>query len=148
MHYEGLKPGEEYEAVLSVYDKTDGKVIEEIEPVRQEFTASETGEGEVEVEVIVDGTKYAGHILVMYESVYVKPENPDTPDEPWEPDEPVTKHENPDDGDQTVVVPKIRTTAADDKTKDHVTFAEKKAKVIDMKLDSMRSPDNSIPIST
>ena len=131
VRYEGLKPGVTYEAVLSVYDRSTARLCEEIEPVRQEFTAEANGSGEVAVRLTLDGTPYAGHILVMYEEVYVKPTEAEMPDAAWEPEMPVAEHLDPDDADQQIHVPLVQTQAEDSRTGDHLTYAEANAVITD-----------------
>ena len=104
--YEGLKPNTEYKMVLTVFDKTDN-ILTDI-TAEKVFTTSETGTGEVDVEVTIDGALYSGHSLVMFEECYrVDPEKPNKKEPP------VATHKDPKDPKQTIYVPEIGTVAKD-----------------------------------
>ena len=125
--YKGLEPNATYTAVLQVFDKTEGKVVEGIEVVK-EFTASETGEGSVMVEVTINGEEFAGHVLVMFETVYAGPTKDNKPENP---DKPVGEHKNPEAPEQTIYVPKIGTVAKDKADGDKFIANKNNAKIID-----------------
>jgi hypothetical protein len=118
--YKGMKPGSTNIAVLTVFDKTLDRVLTEIEPVKKEFIADESGIGTVEVTVTVNGAEYAGHDLVMFEEVYTKPDDIETPARDWE-KYPIAEHKDKDDESQTIHVPKIETNAALADTEEDIT---------------------------
>lgn len=120
LSYKGMKPGSTNIAVLTVFDKTLDRVLTEIEPVKKEFIADESGIGTVEVEVTVNGAEYAGHDLVMFEEVYTKPDDIETPARDWE-KYPIAEHKDKDDEGQTIHVPKIGTNASLADTEEDIT---------------------------
>lgn len=100
--YEGLKPNTEYKMVLTVFDKTDN-ILTDI-TAEKVFTTSETGTGEVDVEVTIDGDKFVRHKLVMFEECFnIIPTVPNSPGES------ICEHKDPDDENQTIYVPDIET---------------------------------------
>ena len=88
--YEAVSPLHTYVIKGQVYDKTDEKLLDIF--AETEFTP-EGNKGEVEVKFEFDGTPYAKHDLVIFETLYVK-----TDGEPKE----ITDHKDPEDPEQTV----------------------------------------------
>ena len=110
--YKNLIPGKSYIAKGEIYDATAEKltgIVSESEP----FTPSEK-DGEVEVRFEFDGSAYKGHKLVVFEKIALE-EKPDTP---------VGEHEDPNDEDQTVYVPEIKTRATDPEGKKNIVSGE------------------------
>ena len=86
----------------------------------QPFTSSETGSGEVEMEFTFTTTGLEGHNLVVFEKCYNAEGDA------------IAEHENINDVPQTVVIPKVRTTAVDSKTDTHLAELTQKQKIIDV----------------
>ena len=111
--YEGLEPGCSYTAVGTLYDKDkkepalDDKGNEIM--AQTEFVAGEK-DGSVDVIFHFSGKDLAGRSLVAYEKLYYANAE-------------IAKHEDPEDEDQTVDVPKIGTTAMDKATGSHYAEA-------------------------
>ena len=103
--YENLSTKEEYEVKGELYDKTDGKLLGITSSVK--FTP-ETPDGTVDVEFTFDASALENHDIVVFEQLYIK-------------NALINKHEEPDDEDQTVHVPQIRTTATDAATGEHMS---------------------------
>lgn len=102
--YKGLEKGREYKVDGVLYDKEtkqpleiDGKQV----TATATFTA-EASEGSVDVTFEFNGSDLAGKTLVAFEEAYDVQTNTLVAD-----------HKDIDDGEQTVVIPKIGTTLAD-----------------------------------
>lgn len=105
--YENLQTGVSYTVEGELFDKTSGKLT------GIKATTSfkpEEPDGEVEVEFKFDGTQFTGHTLVAYETLLVNNIE-------------INKHEEPDDEDQTIYVPKIETVAVNPECNEHVANA-------------------------
>ena len=91
--YEGLVAGEEYTLTGELYDKTTGKLtgVTAEAPFRPASSS-----GSVIVLFKFDASKMNGHTLVAFEKLKHKGVE-------------IDKHENPDDTDQTVYIPEIKT---------------------------------------
>ena len=124
--YEKLTPGKKYVMTGKLIDKAteeplkdaDGKAV----TGSKEFTASESGNGSVVITFTFKANKegYEGKSVVAFEQC----KGADN-------DKLYALHENPEDEDQTVHVPKVRTLADDDNTGIPVTLAGKDASVTD-----------------
>lgn len=91
--YSGLDASAEYIMTTTAYDATTGSMLPD--SVTTEFTASDTGNGKVDVVYDkFDAVDLAGHKLVMYESVALKSA----------PNAEVASHKDKNDADQTVVL--------------------------------------------
>lgn len=97
----------------------DGKEIKASKP----FTAAKGGTGTVDVEFKFDASVLSikGETLVAFEECI-----------PSDGKIPVGVHMDINDVEQSVKIPNGHTTATDVKTKDHITFAEEKAKIEDV----------------
>ena len=94
--YKGLVPGETYALEGELYDKTTGrltgiKAAASLKP--------ETSEGTASIEFTFDASGLKGHTLVVYETLKLGTAA-------------VAEHKDPDDGPQTIYVPRIGTKAA------------------------------------
>lgn len=91
--YSGLDASDEYIMTTTAYDATTGSMLPD--SVTTEFTASDTGNGKVDVVYDkFDAVDLAGHKLVMYESVALKSA----------PNAEVASHKDKNDAEQTVVL--------------------------------------------
>ncbi|MCM1181225.1 MAG: VaFE repeat-containing surface-anchored protein [Clostridium sp.] len=118
--YANVTAGEEYTITGRLYDKETGEVLKDTDgndiTASTVFVAQDTT-GTVEIEFNVDTSKLAGHRLVAFEKLLYKGFE-------------VGRHENPDDEDETVYIPKIGTTLTD-KEGMHLSLAEDKAALTD-----------------
>ncbi len=99
VRYEGLIPGATYRIEGELYDKTEGRLTGIVST--SEFIP-EQADGYTEVVFSFKKTELAGHTMVAYENLYIKSNIDDKTVL-------VDKHNNPDDEDQTVYIPKIET---------------------------------------
>lgn len=117
VEYNKLLPGVWYEMTGTVMDKETGKPL--VDKDGKAYTAStrfmpEDSSGTVDVVFTIDTTVIEGKTLVAFEECYyVGAKKDGTPVK-----EPVAEHKDIKDDDQTVYVPKIRTTAEDKADKD------------------------------
>ena len=127
----GVTPGQDYLVTGFLVDKATGSPLKDHSGKRitakASFTAKKTVET-VDLTFTYDASLLEGTTVVAFERLYLKggkkpaepkddtPDHPsdDTPDTPDdEPDDtPVARHEDPEDEDQSVHYPKIRTKAA------------------------------------
>lgn len=120
LKFKNLIPGKTYTVKGTMMDKATGEpVMINGEPlvVTDEFVP-ETADGSHIVPFTFDGSLLGGHTIVAFETVYSNGKE-------------VFIHADIEDEDQTVRFPDGGTTATDDKTKDHTTYAEKKAVIND-----------------
>ena len=123
VEYKNLAPGETYVLTGELYDKTTG----ELTGVTSSKTfVPETADGTVDVEFNIDASELEAHTLVAYEHLAIKATIDGT-----EKEVPIDDHENPDDEDQTVHIPKFRTTATETTTEEHIAMAKKDVVVYD-----------------
>ena len=118
--YKGLEVGREYTVSGTLMNqRTGAKILVNGKPVTASttFTAEEK-EGSVEVVFTFDASALEGTTTVVYEKLYT--ENKE-----------VAAHTDINDKGQTIYIPKVRTTAIADDTKDHVTKADEKITLID-----------------
>ena len=118
--YTNLLPGREYTVSGTLMDKETGKAIL---ADGKEITASTTftpekSEGSVDVIFTFDASVVAPKTVVAFETLTYKKIQ-------------IAVHAEIEDKDQTVYIPKVRTTAIADDTKDHVTEAKKEVTIVD-----------------
>ena len=112
--YRNVLPNEEYTAEGSLIDKETGDVIAQATAT---FTA-EKANGEADVTFEFDGKEFAGKDAVVYEKLLFKGKT-------------VADHSDINDEKQTIHLPKIQTSAWDNETKDHISYAGEKVTVTD-----------------
>lgn len=118
--YTNLLPGREYTVSGTLMDKETGKAVL---ADGKEITASTTftpekSEGSVDVIFTFDASVVAPKTVVAFETLTYKKIQ-------------IAVHAEIEDKDQTVYIPKVRTTAIADDTKDHVTEAKKEVTIVD-----------------
>ena len=118
--YTNLLPGREYTVSGTLMDKETGKAVL---ADGKEITASTTftpekSEGSVDVIFTFDASIVAPKTVVAFETLTYKKIQ-------------IAVHAEIEDKDQTVYIPKVRTTAIADDTKDHVTEAKKEVTIVD-----------------
>ncbi len=121
--YSGLKPGERYTAKAVLMDAASGepvKILDKEVTAETAFTPKEET-GQITVEIPVNTEAIAGIKTVVFEELFVRTEK-----DGRETEEKVAEHKDPEDEDQQVTVPEIRTTLTDDRTGSHsASFGEK-----------------------
>ena len=124
VEYKNLSPKDTYVVTGELYDKTTG----ELTGIKSEATFKPEGEsGTVDVEFTFDASAMEGHTLVAYEVLYVK-----ATIDGEEKDVELDEHKDPEDEDQTVHIPKFRTTATSTETKEHISMAKKDVVIQDV----------------
>ena len=123
--YENLASGKDYVMTGTLMDKETGEPLKDAEgntvTSSQEFTASKSGNGNVTVTFTFKaGKDYEGKTLVAFEKLLGKGI-----------DKVYAIHEDMDDENQTVNIPRIRTSVKDDATGIRSTAAEKAVSVTD-----------------
>ena len=118
--YTNLLPGREYTVSGTLMDKETGKAVL---ADGKEITASTTftpekSKGSVDVIFTFDASVVAPKTVVAFETLTYKKIQ-------------IAVHAEIEDKDQTVYIPKVRTTAIADDTKDHVTEANKDVTIVD-----------------
>ena len=118
--YSSLLPGKEYTMTGTLMNKKTGEpILIDGEPITASTTfTAEKSEGSVEVVFKFDASVLEGTTVVAFESLTYKGIE-------------VAIHADIEDKDQTVYIPKVRTTAIGDDTKDHVTEAKKDVTIVD-----------------
>ena len=118
--YKGLEVGREYTVSGTLMNqRTGAKILVNGKPVTASTTfTAEKKEGSVEVVFAFDASALEGTTTVVYEKLYT--ENKE-----------VAAHTDINDKGQTIYIPKVRTTAIADDTKDHVTEAKKDVTIVD-----------------
>lgn len=98
--YKNLIKGEEYKAVAKLIDKETGKAItvNGKEVTGEKTFKAEAANGKVDVEITFDASALAGHDLVCFEKVYTAKGTVEC-----------ATHEDIEDKNQTVYIPKIGT---------------------------------------
>ena len=121
VYYENLKPGKEYTVKGTLMDKETGKVVKDADgnkvTAEAKFTAADKT-GTVEVTFIFDASKLAGKTVVAFEDLYYK-------------DNLYATHADIDDEAQTVVIPKIGTTAKNGENDSQTIYADAEKTIID-----------------
>lgn len=124
--YERLEAGKKYVMNGTLIDQTSGSPIKdangEVVKTSKEFTAKASS-GEVKIEFTFDASLLAGKTLVAFEKLL----DPSLASEV----QIIARHEDPDDEDQSVHIPKISTTAKADDTKGHITAADEDVVITD-----------------
>ena len=118
--YSSLLPGKEYTMTGTLMNKnTKEPILIDGEPINAStiFTA-EKSRGSVKIVFKFDASVLQGTTVVVYESMTYKGVE-------------VAIHADITDEDQTIYIPKVRTTAIADDTKDHVTKAKKDVTIVD-----------------
>lgn len=123
--YSNLEPGTQHRAVGTLMNKVTGKpLLVNGEGVTSEtvFTVSETGSGTVDVIFTIDASALANTSIVVFEKMYngVEPNS-----------KLIAEHEDIEDKEQSVHIPKIGTTAKDSDGTKEVAPADKTVTVID-----------------
>ena len=118
--YSSLLPGKVYTMTGTLMNKETGKpILIDGKKVTSSTTfTAEKAEGSVEVIFTFDASVLEGTTVVAYENLTYKGVE-------------VAIHADITDKDQTVYIPKVRTTAIADDTKDHVTEAKKDVTIVD-----------------
>lgn len=119
--YSNLIPDRKYVVTGTLIDKATGKpVISNGKEVisKKSFTPA-TSEGNVNIQFTFDSSILEGKTLVVFEDVTCDNKS-------------VIIHHDINDTEQTIYIPKGRTSATDDKTDDHITYAEKEAHITDV----------------
>ena len=118
--YSSLLPGKEYIMTGTLMNKKTGEpILIDGEPITASTTfTAEKSEGSVEVVFKFDASVLEGTTVVAFESLTYNGIE-------------VAIHADIEDKDQTVYIPKVRTTAIGDDTKDHVTEAKKDVTIVD-----------------
>lgn len=119
--YSNLIPDRKYEVIGTLIDKATGKpVVSDGKDVisKTEFTPA-ASDGSVNIRFTFDASILEGKTLVVFEDVNCDNKT-------------VIIHHDIDDTEQTIYIPKGRTSATDDKTEDHITYAEEEAHITDV----------------
>ncbi len=118
--YSSLLPGKEYIMTGTLMNKETGEpILIDGEPITASTTfTAEKSEGNVEVVFTFDASVLEGTTVVAYENLTYNGIE-------------VAIHADIEDKDQTVYIPKVRTIAIGDDTKDHVTEAKKDVTIVD-----------------
>ena len=111
--YKNLTPGKQYVVNGRLMDKSSTQAAKDINGneilATAFFTANETGTGSVDVEFNFSGLNLEGKTLVAYERLYQSGNE-------------IARHEDINDEDQTITIPKVRTTLVSENG-DHQSFA-------------------------
>lgn len=113
--YEQLKPGLEYVAYGTIVDAENPDAI--LGGAMSVFTAEESS-GSVDIQMEVNAKAYAGKTLVVFESILCDGQI-------------VAVHNDAGDADQSVLIPRIGTTAVDSETGEHWAIADEKVTIVD-----------------
>ncbi len=144
VQYTGLKEGETYRLRAAVMKRTssdgDRVSVEALDTLLlgedgqeiayYEFTPTEP-DGTVTISVKVDTTALAGEAMVVYERLSLVTQSMEEGAEGERVEWLAAKHEDPEDEDQTVYVPAIRTSAAAKDNGLHETQAAEKSEILD-----------------
>lgn len=124
VEYKNLSTKEVYIVSGELFDKTTGQLL----GVKGEtkFTPK-TVNGTVEVEFKLDASALENHDLVVFEKLAIigHKDGKDTPVD-------IDEHKDPEDEEQTMHIPEIRTNATDVKTADHIALAEETVSIRDV----------------
>ena len=116
VEYKDLIPGREYTMEGQLVRKSDGGLVT---TANRSFTASESGNGKVELFFTFPVDSLKGEALVAFETCKFGEEE-------------VAVHADINDEDQTVYVPEIGTTATDSQTGGHMANASEAVTIIDV----------------
>ena len=116
----GLKVGNEYNVKGVLMDKTTGKelLVDEEQIVSEETFVADKADMTITLTYTLDASKLAGTTTVVFETLYTEGKE-------------VGRHHDLTDEGQTVYIPEIHTTAADQKTEINHTKSEETATIID-----------------
>ena len=119
--YTNLKVGKKYKVTGKLMDKATEKVVKDADgnevTAETTFVAKESN-GSVKVTFTFDGSKLAGKTVVAFEDIYQNGKL-------------YASHADINDEGQTIHIPKIGTTAKDNKTKEDISYAEKEVTIVD-----------------
>lgn len=119
--YTNLKVGKKYKVTGKLMDKATEKVVKDADgnevTAETTFVAKES-DGSVKVTFTFDGSKLAGKTVVAFEDIYQNGKL-------------YASHADINDEGQTIHIPKIGTTAKDNKTKEDISYAEKEVTIVD-----------------
>ena len=121
--YTNLIPGASYKIVSSIVDAETGDVASDKngEPMtKTDIFPADSGGGSFSVELNFEIAVEDAKALVAYEEIWIEKDAPGSGN--WVL---VAEHKDPEDESQQVVIPKIKTFAIDQKTDNHISFAEK-----------------------
>lgn len=122
VYYENLKPGKEYTVKGTLMDKETGKVVKDADgnkvTAETKFTATDKT-GSVDVTFVFDASKLAGKTVVAFEDLYYK-------------NNLYATHADIEDEAQTVVIPKIGTTAKNGENGSQTIYADTEKTIIDI----------------
>ena len=121
--YVNLKVGREYILKARMMDKKTGEalIVDGKEITQSVKFTPETRDGFVDVVFTVDTSKLAGETMVAYEQLF----NAEFEDVV------IAHHEDINDDEQAIHIPKIRTVLKDKLSNDHIMFAGEKVTVVD-----------------
>ncbi len=112
----GLIPGRTYTVTGHLVNKANGLPLKDKEGKRVTAQAqfqAEEAEQTVDLTFTYDASLLENTIVVAFEQLYLKGEDsPEDPDLPKDPERPIAVHEDPEDEDQSIHYPEIRTSAA------------------------------------
>lgn len=130
----GLKVGNEYTVKGVLMDKTTGKelLVDEEQIVSEETFVADKADMTITLTYTLDASKLAGKTTVVFETLYTAVTE--------EMGAEVGRHHEIDDEGQTVYIPEIHTTAADQKTGINHTKSEEQATIVDTVLYSHLLP--------
>lgn len=116
----GLKVGNEYTVKGVLMDKTTGKelLVDEEQIVSEETFVADKADMTITLTYTLDASKLAGTTTVVFETLYTEGKE-------------AGRHHDLTDEGQTVYIPEIHTTAADQKTEINHTKSEETATIID-----------------
>ena len=116
----GLKVGNEYTVKGVLMDKTTGKelLVDEEQIVSEETFVADKAGMTITLTYTLDASKLVGTTTVVFETLYTEGKE-------------VGRHHDLTDEGQTVYIPEIHTTAADQKTEINHTKSEETATIID-----------------
>ena len=116
----GLKVGNEYTVKSVLMDKATGKelLVDEEQIVSEETFVADKADMTITLTYTLDASKLAGTTTVVFETLYTEGKE-------------VGRHHDLTDEGQTVYIPEIHTTAADQKTEINHTKSEETATIID-----------------
>lgn len=125
----GLKVGNEYTIKGILMDQTTGKelLVDEKQIVSEETFTADQADMTITLTYKLDASKLAGTTTVVFETLYTEGKE-------------VGRHHEIDDEGQTVYIPEIHTTAADQKTGINHTESEEQATIVDTVLYSHLLP--------
>ncbi len=125
----GLKVDNEYTIKGVLMDQTTGKelLVDEKQIISEETFTADQADMTITLTYKLDASKLAGTTTVVFETLYTEGKE-------------VGRHHEIDDEGQTVYIPEIHTTAADQKTGINHTESEEQATIVDTVLYSHLLP--------